>query len=113
MHLGRGAFEKAPTAANEQRVTCENCFVGPVLEEETHAVLCVAGCVQSGHRDGTDVEGLLVRWGLGHTGAIAAANDGEGVVLELQKVNRRFVDGMGDTCDFLITACMVMVAVDV
>lgn len=56
VHFRGRAFEEAATAADEKRVAGKHGTVLAVLEEETYAVLRVAGRVQRRYFDGTDVE---------------------------------------------------------
>ena len=82
MHLLRGALEESATAANEERVTCEDGALAGcgVFEEVADAVLGVAGSVQGFDVDGAELEGRVVGGCFGYGGAVAAADYGEGVV---------------------------------
>ena len=69
--------------------------------------------VESGHFDGADVECLLVSGCLVDLSAIAAANDGERVVFELEGLEAPFRMGVRSPYDLFISSGMVVVAVDV
>ena len=63
-----------PPTADEERVTREHCTAVPVPREPADAVLCVAGRVEAGHGDVTQLESLAVCWRGCDTLAITAAN---------------------------------------
>ena len=69
--------------------------------------------VESGHFDGADVECLLVSGCLVDLSAIAAADDRERVVLELEGLEAFFRMRLESTHDLFISSSMVVVAVDV
>lgn len=85
VHLLGRAFEEAAAAADEERVAGEDGAVAAVFEEETDAVLCVAGRVQCCYLDGSNGEGFLVARGRGNVFAVFSADNREVEGFELDQ----------------------------
>jgi hypothetical protein len=72
----------------------------------------MAWCVESGNFDGADIERLLVRRCLVDLCAVATADDGERVVLELEGLEAPSMDVGGNSHNLFVSSGMVVVTID-